>query len=84
MNNTAKNSPPRMTAEEYFKYSPETTQPTELLDGDEGLIKKVVYGDDWIELHSINPYYPPRRFEGEEVLRIRVVGLVKGVFRSFS
>lgn len=53
-----------------------------LLDGDEGLVKKVVYGDDWIELHSINPYYPPRRFEGEEVLRLRVVGLVKGVFRS--
>lgn len=53
-----------------------------LLDGEEGLVKKVVYGDDWIELHSINPYYPPRRFEGEDVLRLRVVGLVKGVFRS--
>ena len=53
-----------------------------LLDGEEGLVKKVVYGDDWIELHSINPYYPPRRFEGEEVLRLRVVGLVKGSFRE--
>ena len=81
MNNTAKNSP-RMTAEEYFKYSPETTQPTELLDGEEGLVKKVVYGSDWIELHSINPYYPVRRFDGEEVLRLRVVGLVKGCFRD--
>lgn len=53
-----------------------------LLDGEEGLVKKVVYGRDWIELHSINPYYPVRRFDGEEVLRLRVVGLVKGVFRS--
>lgn len=53
-----------------------------LLDGEEGLVKKVVYGDDWIELHSINPYYPVRRFEGEEVLRLRVVGLVKGSFRD--
>ena len=54
-----------------------------LLDGEEGLVKKVVYGDTWIELHSVNPYYPVRRFDGEEVLRIRVVGLVKGVFREF-
>jgi repressor LexA len=53
-----------------------------LLDGEEGLVKKVVYGRDWIELHSINPYYPVRRFDGEEVLRLRIVGLVKGVFRS--
>lgn len=53
-----------------------------LLDGEEGLVKKVVYGSDWIELHSINPYYPIRRFEGEEVLRLRVVGLVKGSFRE--
>lgn len=54
-----------------------------LLDGEEGLVKKVVYGDTWIELHSVNPYYPVRRFDGEEVLRIRVVGLVKGIFREF-
>lgn len=54
-----------------------------LLDGDEGLVKRVTYGSDWIELQSINPYYPPLRFEGAEVLRIRVVGLVKGVFHAF-
>ena len=33
MENTAKNTP-RMTAEEYFKATPETNQPTELLDGE--------------------------------------------------
>lgn len=53
-----------------------------LLDGDEGLVKKVLYGADWIELHSINPMYPVQRFEKEDVLRLRVVGKVKGVFKA--
>lgn len=53
-----------------------------LLDGDEGLVKKVVYGDTWIELYSINPEYKTRRFENEEVLRLRVVGLVKQVIKT--
>ena len=53
-----------------------------LLDGDEGLVKKVVYGKDWIELHSINPMYPVMRFTGEEILRIRVVGLVRKIIKS--
>ncbi len=52
-----------------------------LLDGDEGLVKKVNYGPDWIELVSINPEYKPRLFEGEEVLRLQVVGLVKQVIK---
>ena len=54
-----------------------------LIDGEEGVVKKVLYGDDWIELHSINPEYMPRRFEGAEVERLRVVGLVKGTFKMF-
>lgn len=53
-----------------------------LLDGEEGLVKKVVYGDNWIELHSINPMYPVQRFEGEDVLRIQVVGLVKRIIKE--
>ncbi len=53
-----------------------------LLDGEEGLVKKVVYGDDWIELHSINPMYQTQRFEGQEVLRIQVVGLVRKVIKD--
>ena len=47
-----------------------------MIDGEEGVVKKVVYGPDWIELRSFNPYYPTRRFEGENVLAIRVVGKV--------
>ncbi len=53
-----------------------------LLDGEEGFIKRVVYGEDWIELQSINPEYAPRRFEGAEVQRIRVVGLVKKIIKE--
>lgn len=54
-----------------------------LLDGEEGLVKKVVYGETWIELHSFNPEYKTRRFENEEVLRLRVVGLVVGSYKKF-
>lgn len=53
-----------------------------LLDGDEGLVKKVVYGDTWIELHSFNPEYKTRRFDDEEVLRLRVVGKVLKVVKT--
>ena len=52
-----------------------------LLDGEEGLVKKVEYGPDWIDLVSINPEYKTRRFEGEEVTRLQVVGLVKQVIK---
>lgn len=53
------------------------------IDGENGVVKKIVYGSNFIELQSINPMYPPRRFEGEEVLRIRVFGLVKEIKRKF-
>lgn len=43
-----------------------------LIDGDEGLVKKVYYGDNWIELVSINPEYAPKRFEGSEVKELRL------------
>ncbi len=46
---------------------------------DEAVVKKVKYGRTWVELHSFNPDYPVRRFEKEELLRLRVVGLVKEV-----
>lgn len=55
-----------------------------LIDGDEGSVKRVNYGEGWIELLSVNPYYPPRRFEGTDVLRVRVVGLVKDVLKTLQ
>ena len=53
-----------------------------LLDGEEGLVKRIEYGEDWIELHSINPMYKAMRFDGPDTLRIRVVGLVKKIIKS--
>lgn len=54
-----------------------------LIDGDEGVVKRVLFGKNWVELQSINPSYPPRRFVGRDMERLRIVGLVKGVFREF-
>ena len=54
-----------------------------LVDGDEGLVKKVVYGSTWIELQSINEDYPVQRFNGAEVTRLRVVGKVIGSYKKF-
>ena len=52
-----------------------------LLDEDEALVKRVVYDNDWIELQSINPMYPPMRFEDADVLRIKVLGAVKMILK---
>ena len=54
-----------------------------MIDDDNGVVKKVEKGEGFIILHSVNPTYPPRRFNGEEMLRIRVFGTVKGLRRSF-
>lgn len=53
-----------------------------ILDEEDGLVKRIKYGRDWIDLESINPEYQTRHFEDEEVLRIRIVGLVKQVIKS--
>ncbi len=55
-----------------------------LIDGEEAVVKKVKYGDDWIELQSVNPYYPPRRFEGADVQQIQILGLVKEVSKKLQ
>ena len=54
-----------------------------LIDGDNAVIKKITYGDDWIELVSVNPMYPPRKFENEDVLNVRGFGLVKKSWRCY-
>lgn len=54
-----------------------------MVDSELGMVKKVIYGDDFVELQSVNPMYPPKRFENEDVLRVRVFGLVKGMKRVF-
>ncbi len=47
-----------------------------IVDGQEGVVKKVIYDENSIELISFNPYYPPIKFTGHDVLRVRVCGKV--------
>ena len=53
-----------------------------LLDGVDGLVKKVIYGETWIELHSMNPMYKTMRFNGQDVMRVRVLGKVNKVIKN--
>lgn len=55
-----------------------------LLDGDEGLVKGLLYGENWLELRSINPLYKPMRFNKEEKNRVRVVGLVTKLIKNVT
>ena len=50
-----------------------------ILDGTDAFVKKLNYGLNWLELESINPYYPVKRFENSEISRVSVVGVVKEV-----
>ena len=47
-----------------------------VVDGQEGVVKKVIYDEGSIELISFNPYYPSMKFKGLDVLRVRVCGKV--------
>lgn len=47
-----------------------------IVNEEEGLVKRVVYGENWLELQSVNPYYPVRRFEKEDTAQVTIVGLV--------
>lgn len=53
-----------------------------LIDGEDALVKRVVYGENWIELQSINPMYPPIRFAGQDVLRVQLLGIVKKILKN--
>ena len=53
-----------------------------LIDGEEAFVKKVVYGETWIELHSFNPMYKTMRFNGADTLRIQILGVVKKVIKE--
>lgn len=53
-----------------------------LVDGEEALVKKVIYDDNHVELHSFNPKYQTLSFSGAELMRIQVLGLVKNTLKS--
>lgn len=47
-----------------------------VINGYEGVIKKVIKKENCIELHSFNMYYPPRVFADEELEVLKIVGKV--------
>lgn len=55
-----------------------------LVDNEDALVKKVTYkpGEPWLDLLSFNPEYPPKHFEGPDVERVQVLGLVKQIVKS--
>ena len=53
-----------------------------LIDGEDGVVKKLEYDDDSITLVSFNPEYAPRVFKGEERDRIRILGVVRMVIKQ--
>ena len=53
-----------------------------LIDNEDGVVKKVVYDKNSVELISINPMYPPRYFVGSDIHRLSIVGLVKQIIKD--
>ena len=58
-----------------------------LINGEEATVKKVIKTNDGIELHSMNPYYPVKKFTFEDMknIPVKIIGRVrraeiKGVF----
>lgn len=52
-------------------------------DSEGWVVKKIVSGNNFIELHSINPMYPVRRFENDDMTRVHIFGTVCRVIREF-
>lgn len=52
------------------------------LDKDsEGIVRKLVNTEDGIELHSVNPYYPGKKIEDKN--KVKIYGIVKKLIRKF-
>jgi len=54
-----------------------------LFDNESATIKKVIYGEDWLELVPINPDYMTKRIEGADLERCRVLGKVVQLIKEF-
>ena len=55
-----------------------------LFGGDNATLKKVEYvmGEDWMKLVPINPEYPPRLIENEDLEQCKVLGIPRMVIRE--
>lgn len=50
-----------------------------LINGEEATVKKIVKTNEGIELHSMNPYYPVKKFTFEDMknIPVKIIGRVK-------
>lgn len=57
-----------------------------IYDDDYATLKKVEYkyGEDWLKLIPINPSFPPKRVEGEELEHCRVIGVPRLLIREIN
>lgn len=53
-----------------------------VLVGDEGFVKRVEIGADFVRLISTNPEYPPRTLRGADLDNVRIVGRVQKLIRN--
>lgn len=53
-----------------------------LIDGENGVVKKIEYDDNTIRLISFNPEYQPREFIGIERQRVKILGVVRTVIKQ--
>lgn len=53
-----------------------------LIDNENGVVKKIEYDDNMIRLISFNPEYQPREFIGNEINRVKILGIVRTVIKQ--
>lgn len=53
-----------------------------LIDGEDAVVKRVIFDGNAIELQSLNTMYAPRRFEGKDANRVAVLGVVKKIIKE--
>lgn len=53
-----------------------------LIDGEEGVVKRIFQSRTRLTLESTNNAYPPRHFDREEMDRVQVVGVVKMILKE--
>ena len=53
-----------------------------MIDGEDFVVKRFYHEKNRIVLKSFNPEYPPKVFEGKEMARIQIVGLVRSVIKK--
>lgn len=53
-----------------------------MIDGEDFVVKRFYHEGNRIVLKSFNPEYPPKVFEGREMARIQIVGLVRSVIKK--